>query len=308
MKTPPPRTPKGLNLARGIAGGAWDAFCRLAARLVGQERDRTGPGLFPALPPSAKAPEGRRIYAIGDIHGRADLLDKLVNDIARDAAEGAYRDRPILVFLGDYVDRGFQSKDVIDLLLSERLSPFETYFLKGNHEAALLQFLDEPSFGPRWCEFGGAETLVSYGVRPPRMRTATDEWAAASKALHQALPPQHLDFLRRLKLSVRLGDYLFAHAGVRPGVDLALQSEQDLLWIREDFLNDTRRLGAVVVHGHTPVAQPHRDFRRIGIDTGAYLSGRLTAARFEHDTVTFLSTGADLEAAAGTTAHQEIQT
>jgi serine/threonine protein phosphatase 1 len=177
------------------------------------------------------------------------------------------------------------------------LSPFETYFLKGNHEAAMLQFLGDPGIGPRWAEFGGAETLVSYGVRPPRTRTSLEEWKQASNELHVKLPPQHVHFLSNLDLSVRIGDYVFVHAGVRPGVSLDEQTEHDLLWIREEFLLDRRPLGAVIVHGHTPAAKPYRDSRRVGLDTGAYLSGRLTAARFEHDQVEFITTGSRLEAA-----------
>jgi serine/threonine protein phosphatase 1 len=257
--------------------------------------------------PPATVPEGRRIYAVGDIHGRADLLETLLQTIREDALAGAPQGRPILIFLGDYVDRGFQSKEVIDLLLGDLVSPFETHFLKGNHEAAMLQFLNEPAMGPRWAEFGGAETLVSYGVRPPRSRTSIDEWAIASDELNRVLPRQHLDFLLGLQISVRIGDYMFVHAGVRPGVDLARQSESDMLWIREEFLNDARPLGAVVVHGHTPATRPHRDSRRVGIDTGAYLSGRLTAARFEHDAVDFLSTGPSAEPAVDARTHQELQ-
>jgi serine/threonine protein phosphatase 1 len=227
---------------------------------------------------------------VGDVHGRADLLIRLMQDLREDTARGEYEGKPILIFLGDYVDRGFQSKEVIDVLLSDTMSPFETYFLKGNHEAAMIQFLSDPSIGPRWAEYGGAETLVSYGVQPPRTRTSLEEWMQASEALNGALPSEHLHFLSNLDLSVRIGDYLFVHAGVRPGVPLDQQSEQDLLWIREEFLGDKRSLGAVIVHGHTPEQRPHRDARRVGLDTGAYLSGRLTAARFEHDQIEFIAT------------------
>jgi serine/threonine protein phosphatase 1 len=218
-------------------------------------------------------------------------LQRLLRDLAEDARHGVYQGRPILIMLGDYVDRGFQSREVIDVLLGEMVSQFDTYFLKGNHEAAMLQFLDDPTIGPRWAEFGGMETLVSYGVRPPRTRTSQEEWAQACDELRRKLPHSHKAFLENLDLSVRIGDYVFVHAGVRPGVPLDQQTEQDLLWIREDFLADKRRLDAVIVHGHTPAAQPHHDGRRIGIDTGAYLSGRLTAARFEQDAVTFIATG-----------------
>jgi serine/threonine protein phosphatase 1 len=246
----------------------------------------------------ALVPPGRRVYAVGDIHGRADLLTRLLQDLHEDILKGEFTGRPILVFLGDYVDRGFQSRDVIDVLLGDQLSPFETYFLKGNHEAAMLQFLGNPGIGPRWAEFGGAETLVSYGVRPPRTRTSREEWERASEELHAALPASHLHFLSNLDLSVRIGDYVFVHAGVRPGVPLEQQTEYDLLWIREDFLTDRRQLGAIIVHGHTPAAKPYRDGRRVGLDTGAYLSGRLTAARFEHDSVEFIATGPRLETVA----------
>jgi serine/threonine protein phosphatase 1 len=247
--------------------------------------------------PPAQVPAGRRVYAVGDIHGRADLLIRLLKELHADVSRGGFEGRPILIFLGDYIDRGFQSKDVLNVLLGDMLSPFETYFLKGNHEAAMLQFLGDPGIGPRWAEYGGAETLVSYGVQPPRARTSTDQWTQASEELHDALPPEHLQFLQNLDLSVRVGDYVFVHAGVRPGVPLDQQTEQDLLWIREEFLADRSLHEAVVVHGHTPAAQPYQDGRRIGIDTGAYLSGALTAARFEHDRVEFITTGARVEAA-----------
>jgi serine/threonine protein phosphatase 1 len=282
-----------------------EQLVRLRDRLTPKPRDDS-PKIVTFSGPAAAVPAGRRVYAVGDIHGRADLLLKLLDNIQADVAGGGFKGKPILVFLGDYIDRGFQSKDVIDILLSERLSPFETYFLKGNHEAAMMEFLAGPGIGPRWAEFGGVETLVSYGVRPPRMRTAPAEWAIASDELNRLLPAEHRAFLESLQLNVRIGDYLFVHAGVRPGVDLAEQSENDMLWIREEFLNDARPLGAVVVHGHTPAPNPHRDSRRIGIDTGAYLSGRLTAARFEHDAVEFLSTG--MSAGTGPREHSAQET
>ncbi len=267
-----------------------------AARLPQQLRSRpVRPEIVARSGAPAQAPPGRRVYAVGDVHGRADLLTRLLQDIRADLSQGTYEGRPILVFLGDYVDRGFQSKQVINILLGEMLSPFETYFLTGNHAAAMLQFLGDPSIGPRWVEYGGAETLVSYGVQPPRTRTSAEEWSRASEELHDALPHEHLEFLKNLDLSVRIGDYLFVHAGARPGVPLEEQAEHDLLWIREEFLKDRRLFDAVIVHGHTPAAEPYRDGRRIGIDTGAYLSGRLTAARFEHEQVEFISTGARSE-------------
>jgi serine/threonine protein phosphatase 1 len=274
---------KGLAAAFGLAGGVARAFRPRAA-----SAPLTKTIAAPAA--AARVPPGRRIYAVGDIHGRADLLKRLIDDLEQDIASGGFEGRPILIFLGDYIDRGFQSKEVISVLLGESLSRFETYFLKGNHEAAMLQFLNDPAIGPRWAEYGGIETLVSYGVQPPRTRTNLDDWARASDELKARLPVEHRQFLANLDLSVRVGDYVFVHAGVRPGTPLDQQTEQDLLWIREEFLDDRHYLGAVVVHGHTPAAQPYRDGRRIGIDTGAYLSGRLTAARFEHESVDFITT------------------
>ncbi len=292
-----------LEVVSGLAqttGNLLGAFGRGIAGVFGGggPRSLTKQVLIPG--PPALVPPGRRVYAVGDVHGRADLLVRLLKDLHEDIGRGGFEGRPILVMLGDYIDRGFQSKDVIDVLMGELMSPFETYFLKGNHEAAMLQFLTDPTIGPRWSEFGGAETLVSYGVRPPRTRTSADEWRTASEALNQALPPEHLNFLSNLDLSVRIGDYVFVHAGVRPGVPLDQQTEYDLLWIREEFLSDSRALGAVIVHGHTPTTLPHKDSRRVGIDTGAYLSGRLTAARFEHDSVEFISTGPRVDAVAAT--------
>ena len=286
---------------RGILG-ALSSFGRMIGQGLGSggrvllglfRRDQAGSNTQQVIfaGPPASVPAGRRVYAVGDVHGRADLLARLIEDIRSDLSKGSFEGRPILIFLGDYVDRGFQSREVIDVLLSEVLSPFETYFLKGNHEAAMLQFLTDPSIGPRWAEFGGAETLVSYGVRPPRTRTSLEDWGRASEELQAVLPPEHLHFLSNLDLSVRIGDYVFVHAGVRPGVPLDQQSEYDMLWIRDEFLTDRKPLGAVIVHGHTPTSAPHRDSRRVGIDTGAYLSGKLTAARFEHESVEFFATG-----------------
>lgn len=263
-------------------------------------RDRTRSARKPApaklrgpAGPAPTIPDGRRVYAVGDIHGRADLLRRLVDAIAEDVRRAPPEaGRPILIFLGDYVDRGFQSREVIDYLIGDRLAGFETYFLKGNHEAAMMQFFEDPSIGPRWAEYGGVETLVSYGVRPPRSRSNADDWVRACQELKRAVPAEHVGFLRNLSLSVRIGGYLFVHAGVRPGRAIDQQSEYDMLWIREDFLSDGQRLEAVVVHGHTPAAAPYRDHRRIGLDTGAYLSGKLTAGRFERDQVDFLTTSA----------------
>jgi serine/threonine protein phosphatase 1 len=291
---------QGAQSAVGAVGEAIASGTgRIAALFTGRRVQKPQPR--PVLTPGfvAKVPAGRRVYAIGDVHGRADLLVRLMKHLNEEVSRGGFEGRPILVLLGDYVDRGFQSREVIDVLLGELMSPFETYFLKGNHEAAMLQFLSDPGIGPRWAEYGGAETLVSYGVRPPRSRTSLQEWEQASAELQSRLPDLHRHFLLNLDLSVRIGDYVFVHAGARPGVALEEQREQDLLWIRDEFLEDRGHFGAVIVHGHTPAAQPYRDSRRIGVDTGAYLSGRLTAVRLEGERVDFISTGPTLPAGHG---------
>ena len=236
----------------------------------------------------AELPDGILVYAVGDVHGRADLLQALFKRIEEDARDSEAT--PHLVMLGDYVDRGFQSRQVIDFLMSDQLSRFETFFLKGNHEEALLRFLEQPEHGPEWANYGGRETLVSYGVRPPRSLTMNDEWLAAHQQFQEKFPDTHLHFMRALDLSVRLGDYGFVHAGTRPGRSFEEQEEHDLLWIRDEFLKAGERDDVVVVHGHTPADDAYSDFRRINVDTGAYFSGRLTAVRLEKDQISFLKT------------------
>ncbi|MEP3072472.1 metallophosphoesterase family protein [Maricaulis sp.] len=227
------------------------------------------------------------IYAIGDIHGRKDLLDRL---LARISAHNGDRFAE-LVFLGDYVDRGPDSRAVVETLVSKpERSRLRWTFLKGNHEATLMDFLKDPSAGPAWFQYGGGETLMSYGVRPPLLKGDDAAWAAASQAFAAALPGAHTEFLSALELSADRGGYMFVHAGVDPARPLDVQEEKDLLWIRESFLEDSRRLERVIVHGHTPESVPHRDARRIGVDTGAYQTGILTAAVIDSAGVEFLST------------------
>lgn len=235
--------------------------------------------------------EGRRVYAIGDIHGRADLLGSLMSRIETDSrSQASPATRPTLVFLGDYIDCGLESRRCIDLLLSLAEGPFETYFLKGQREASLLQFIDAPQAGgARWLRRGGAETLFSYGVRAPAPGDDL-ELRRAADALRAALPATHLSFLRKLLLYVRFGDYVFVHAGLKPGVSIEKQAERDLLAIREPFLNSSERWPFVVVHGHTPVERLYRDGRRIAVDTGAHATGRLSAVCLDGEAVHALST------------------
>lgn len=231
-----------------------------------------------ALEPT-RVPPGVVAYAIGDIHGRLDLLQAMVAAIRSDAA-AVGTDRSVIVALGDYIDRGPDSLGVIKLLIElETGGEFDVHALKGNHEDTLLGFLDDPAGGPAWVQYGGAETLASYGVQTPRLRTDMQAWAETREALCAAMPPDHVSFFRSLELAFELGDYFFVHAGVRPNVALDRQAEQDMLWIRQEFLDATPNWSKAVVHGHTPADAPHLSARRIGLDTGAYATGVLSAVR-----------------------------
>ncbi len=235
--------------------------------------------------------EGRRVYAIGDIHGRDDLLARILARIDEDLIHWPGRDKPVLVFLGDYVDRGLQSRAVVDRLLDlAETGRFDLRFLKGNHESALLDFLDNPAGGAAWLSFGGAETLFSYGVRAPALNASADDLKLAARAFAAALPGAHLAFFKSLALSAQIGGFVFVHAGLRPGRMLEEQDENDLLTIRDAFLNSRKRWPYVVVHGHTPVDAVQVDDRRIAVDTGAYATGRLSAVRLDGDTIRVLNT------------------
>ncbi|MGE3143017.1 MAG: metallophosphoesterase [Hyphomonadaceae bacterium] len=248
---------------------------------------RTEPGRS-----AARFPQGRIGFAVGDIHGRADLLARMFDEIEK-LAPAPHAAAPVVVFLGDYVDRGPDSAEVLALLLQTgRPEGFERRFLKGNHEQALLAFLDDPVRARDWLLHGGQETLVSYGVAPPPWGAGQTVLQAAAAKFLEALPARHLDFLRALEPSFVAGDYLFAHAGVDPAKPADAQSERDLCWIRRRFLEDKRAYTHVVVHGHTPCATPYRDHRRIGLDTGAYASGQLSAARFEGEDVVLFTVAA----------------
>jgi calcineurin-like phosphoesterase family protein len=231
-----------------------------------------------------RLPEERLLVAVGDLHGRLDLLERLWVQIEAVARVSAARQRTI-VFLGDYVDRGLQARELIDRLL-QGFPGFEAIFLKGNHDETLLQFLDDPKLGEVWRNFGGVETLRSYGVEH---RPGSD-WAQTRAEFAARLPAEHLQFFQRLQLHYACGDFLFVHAGVKPGVMLEHQSEHDLLWIRHEFLDSSMSFGRIVVHGHTPEREPVVKPNRIGIDTGAYMTGTLTALVLEGSTQRFLST------------------
>ncbi|MDB5420683.1 MAG: metallophosphoesterase [Brevundimonas sp.] len=240
-----------------------------------------------------RVPDDCVVYAIGDIHGRADLLGPLLRDIEADL-EGCGASRRVVIFLGDYVDRGPASNRVLDILAAfAEESVAETRFIRGNHEDCLLTFMSEPATGSGWCEFGGRETLWSYGVTPPARRAEPEVWAAAAQALSQALPSTHMAFLSTLEPWVEVGDFFFTHAGARPGVALADQSDHDLMWIRGEFLGGTGRFERIVVHGHTPEPAVFADHRRVGLDTGAYATGVLTALRLQGSTTRLVQTRVD---------------
>ena len=225
------------------------------------------------------APEGLRIYAIGDVHGRLDALDVLIEAIQEEADGGCRR---VLIMLGDYVDRGPASRGVLEKLIAlEREPAIETRFVRGNHDDTMLRFLDEPSLGPSWCSFGGAEALLSYGVAAPFTNDDPQAWEATREAFAAAIPATHVRFLQALEPCVDYGDYFFTHAGVRPGVELSDQDPYDLMWIRDDFLRGSATFSKTIVHGHTPETDAFVSDRRIGVDTGAYATGRLTAIVLE---------------------------
>jgi serine/threonine protein phosphatase 1 len=195
-----------------------------------------------------------------------------------------------VVYLGDYVDRGPDSRGVIDHLLDHPLPVDETIHLLGNHEDAMRQFLDDIWIGESWMSFGGRETLQSYGVAPDAALTRHAWLTAAQKKLGQVLPERHLSFLKSLRLWHREGGYLLVHAGIRPRIELERQRRDDLIWIRHEFLESEADHGCIVVHGHSIRREPEIRHNRIGIDTGACFTGRLTALVLEGSERRFLAT------------------
>ena len=234
-----------------------------------------------SAPAAPRTPDGEVVWAIGDVHGRLDLLKPLVEAIMTDAAASS-AGRKVVIFLGDYVDRGPASRGVIRYLVDlPKDRGIEWRFLKGNHEEAMLNFLEDPTAGARWCEYGGDAALRSYGLRPPNLTHRVEAWARVSADLDHKLSPPERTFLEGLELSIGIGDYFFAHAGARPGAPLDRQSAHDLMWVRNSFLDSSVGFEKVVVHGHTPTRKVHIDDRRIGVDTKAYASGVLSAVRLE---------------------------
>ena len=227
----------------------------------------------PSRSVNASAPADTRIYAVGDIHGRADLLSEITGRIDDDI-----RRRPVAhtveVYLGDYVDRGPHSRTVIDLL-AVRLVANHAVCLRGNHEAVMEGFLQDPAILEYWLPLGGMQTLASYGIDLHRR-------------FRDAFPRAHELFMQCLRNQFSCGDFLFVHAGIRPDVPIEQQNVNDLIWIRDEFLDSTRNHERFIVHGHTPVPHPDIKHNRINIDTGAWRTGTLTCIAIEGSTILFL--------------------
>ena len=237
-----------------------------------------------------RVPDGTRVYCVGDIHGRDDLLQEMAERVEADM-EARSSDDAVTVFLGDYVDRGPGSMRVIErLACSEWPTPMIT--LAGNHEDLLMAFLDDEGVLEAWRNLGGLETLHSYGV-DVGLAMAGRDFKAVQEAFVAHFPERHRHFLQSLKASTAVGDYFFCHAGVRPGVPLDRQDRDDLLNIRAPFLSSKAEHGKLVVHGHTPSVAPEIRPNRIGIDTAAYATGRLTCLVLERAEQRFLYAGAD---------------
>lgn len=255
------------------------SFLRTSLKFV------TGHGMPHPPCPAACVPAGLCVYAVGDVHGHSRALDRLLDRIGEDFAavrtsgedDGGIT-RALIVFLGDYVDRGPDSRGVLDRLCALAAGGgLPCRFLLGNHEAAMLDFLQNPAAAAEWLGYGGVETLGSYGIRASVGTTDPVRCRALRDDLLSRLPDEHLTFLKGLESLVLLGDYAFVHAGVRPGVPLDRQRTEDLLWMREPFLSSRRHHGKIVVHGHTVVDQPQFLPNRIAVDTGAYATGILTS-------------------------------
>ena len=241
----------------------------------------------PPRPPAA-LPAGQRVYAVGDVHGRFDLLQDLIARIEADNAVRPASDVHV-VMLGDLIDRGPQSREIVDYFLKGAPAFASWHFIMGNHEEMLLKLIDNPdsSLMPQFLRFGGRETFESYGA-PQRVLDTPDLYSPDTLPFY--VPEEHRAFMRRMEDGILVGDYFFTHAGIRPGVPLDDQEQQDLRWIRKGFLESDADHGMIVVHGHTVLDEVEVRPNRIGIDTGAYASGKLTALGLEGTERWFIQT------------------
>jgi len=239
----------------------------------------------------ARGKEGCRAYAIGDIHGRLDLLETLLQRIEADIAARP-KVRTFIIFLGDYIDRGPDSAGVVERLRTFKPDYATPFFLSGNHEEVLLKILaGERGIFPSWLKFGGAECAQSYGMDVTALRRLDEP--SALELVRAKVPKAHREFLDHCADTFRFGDYLFVHAGIRPGIAVEEQDRADLRWIRDPFLSDAKDHGFVVVHGHTIVERVEERTNRIAIDTGAYHSGILTCLAVEEGERWYLTTAAE---------------
>lgn len=244
---------------------------------------------YRSKPHGCAVPDGMRVYAIGDIHGRRDLLDALLDTIAADDRNRGGSVETRYIFLGDLIDRGPDSRGVVERLLAFSTSGANVRFLMGNHEQVFLRALEGDRRALRFlARIGGRETLQSYGIAEEDYKALDFDELAEHAA--EKVPPEHLAFLASFESMIRLGDYLFVHAGVRPGVAFEAQEQSDLFWIRDEFLSHRDSFGATVVHGHSITEEIDVRHNRIGIDTGAFASGRLTAIGLEGAERWFMST------------------
>lgn len=218
------------------------------------------------------------IYVVGDVHGCLDQLLSLERKIQADAAR--IPGPKLIVMLGDYVDRGPASAQVLDHLTAEAPGGFDRICLAGNHEVMMLGYLEGKESRSHWLSLGADATFASYGIDHRRLRELYKDGDGIDDMIRDTIPPAHVAFLRSLPVLVSAPGFLFVHAGIRPGVELANQKDEDLVSIRSEFYTKAHLLDRLVVHGHTPVERPMLDGKRLNIDTGAYFSGRLTAVRF----------------------------
>lgn len=265
----------------------WDIGSAMLRRLAGHWAFREAPASVGTVTTAnAAVPDRQRVYAIGDIHGRYDLASKMIAMIREDVAQSGNGLETTVVGLGDFIDRGPQTRQVLDLLCALREEPgFRFVGIQGNHEAMFVSMLDRPGASLKeWLFFGGMETLACYGIAGAGRMTP----AALREEISRRMPLEHLLFLQGLKLSETIGDYFFCHAGAKPGIPLPRQEKRDLLWINSGFSDRDAAFEKVIVHGHTrrPAAEIHR--HRINLDTGAYATGVLSCAVLEGSAIRLL--------------------
>lgn len=258
---------------------AWPSMLTKIRKIMGRSSEVRVPVLTP----------GERVYAVGDIHGRIDLFDSLIEAIERDDA-GRHPSRTTIILLGDLIDRGPNSAAVV-ARAQEWAQRREIEFIKGNHEEMLVASMTDREVLRGFLKYGGRETILSYGIDRQALREA--DFEQLQNMMSEAIPQQDIDFLDGFKKFVRKGDYLFVHAGIRPETPIEDQKGSDCRWIREPFLSYAGDFGAVVVHGHTITQEPQVRGNRIGIDTGAFMHGTLTAIGIEGADRWFIQARAD---------------